>query len=73
MDFGYNSTLFERELRSEIEKRRDQIAVQIVSSLAGSGDTDFAACRHLGGYVAAFEEVLQIADAIKVRLIKPQE
>ncbi len=70
MDFGYNSTLFERELRSAIEKRRDEIAVQIVS---GSGISDFTGYRHLGGYVAAFEEVLQMADAIRAKLLKPQE
>lgn len=69
MDF-FNTTHFERELRSEIEKRRDEIAVQIVS---GNGVADFADYRRLTAYVAAFEEALQIMGAVRARLIKPQE
>jgi hypothetical protein len=70
MDFGYNSTRFERDLRLEIEKRRNEIALQIVS---GSGVNDWSDYRRLCGYVAAFEEVLRMADDIRDRLQKPQE
>ena len=69
MDF-FNTTHFERELRSEIEKRRDEIAVQIVS---GNGVADFADYRRLAAYVAAFDEALQIMSDVRARLIKPPE
>ena len=70
MEFGYNATLFEREMRSAIEKRRDEFAIQVVS---GAGVTDFADYRRLTAYVAAFEEALQLMDEVRARLMKPQD
>lgn len=67
MEFNFNRDIFERELRSEIEMRRDEIAVQVVHR---SGVSCFEDYHHLTGYVAAFEEALQMMDEVRSRLMK---
>lgn len=70
MEFGYNSMAFERELRLAVEKRRQEIVAQVVS---GAGITEIADYRRLIGYIAAFEEALQMADEVKERLLRKPE
>jgi hypothetical protein len=70
VEYGYNSTAFERELRLAIEKARDEISVQVVHR---SGVSSFDDYQHLTGYVAAYEQALQLMDEVKARLMKKPE
>lgn len=67
MEYIYNSTAFERELRLEIEKRRNEYAAQVVSS---SGINDFSDYRRVTAYVAALDEALQIMNGVRDRLLQ---
>jgi hypothetical protein len=70
VDYGYNSTAFERELRRAIEERRQELVAQVAS---GAGIGTMADYRRLIGYLSAFEEALQLMDEVKVRLLKKPE
>lgn len=70
MNFDGHLTRLERELRSAIEARRDEIATQLVS---GNAVADFADYRRLTGYVAAFSETLSIMDEVRARLMKVED
>ena len=67
IEFGYNSTAFERELRKAIENARDEIAVKIVTR---SGVSSFEDYHNLTGYVAAYEEALELMNEVRDRLLR---
>jgi hypothetical protein len=69
MNFDHNKTLWERELRSSVEKRCGEIIQQLST---GSGVTSIEDYRRLTGYVAAFAEVLEMLDAVRTKLTKQE-
>lgn len=70
MDYGQHVTAFERELRLAITSARDEIAVKIVTR---AGVSSFEQYHNLAGYVAAYEEALQMMDEVRARLMKKPE
>ncbi len=69
MNFDHGRTLLERELRAAIESRANQIIGQLST---GNGVTSIEDYRRLTGYVAAFTEVLEMLDAVRVKLQKQE-
>lgn len=67
IEFAYNSTALERELRKAIENARDEIAVKIVTR---SGVSRFEDYHELCGRVAAYEEALELLNEVKERLLR---
>ena len=70
MEYGYSPSVFERELRKEIKNALDEIAVKIVTR---SGVSSFEDYHNLTGYVAAYQEALQMMDEVSSRLLKKPE
>jgi hypothetical protein len=70
VEYGYSPSVFERELRKEIKNALDEIAVKIVTR---SGVSSFEDYHNLTGYVAAYQEALQMMDEVSSRLLKKPE
>lgn len=69
MNFEYQSTLLERELRTTVEERMAEIVRQLST---GDGVKSFEDYRRLTGYVAAFTEMLGMMDLVRERLTKKE-
>lgn len=69
MNFEHQRPLLEREIASDIERRRLEIIEQIIT---GRGVETFEDYRRLTGYVAAFDEVFGILENVRSRLNKQE-